>query len=170
MIAIPLGILKRQGSDLPLVFYVLIYVSILFVCTPRLRNRKLLRGEWVFGMKKIWRQITSAQSLPCLCNIIPNASHLCRSAPGKPEWKACTLLWEQSIPLHVFSWIHLGQLISISQRIPGKSQCRGISLTLLLSCIPRSTACLKRDRRSKSLWSHLRSHVSLQTSVEMAVV
>lgn len=88
-------------------------------------------------MKKIWRQITSAQSLPCLRNIILNASHLCRLAPGKPEWRACTLLWEQSIPLHVSPWIHFGQLISLSQRIPVKSQCRGISLTLLLSCSPR---------------------------------
>lgn len=73
-------------------------------------------------MKKIWRQITSPQDLPCLCNTIPNTSHLCRLAPGKPERKACTLLWEQSIPLHVSPWICFGQLISISQRIPGKSE------------------------------------------------
>lgn len=39
IIAIPLGILMRQGADLLLVLCVSIYVSILFVYTHRLRNR-----------------------------------------------------------------------------------------------------------------------------------
>jgi len=39
VIAIPQGILKRQGADFLLVPHVSLYVSILFVYTHRLRNR-----------------------------------------------------------------------------------------------------------------------------------
>lgn len=90
MVAIPQGILKRQGADLLLVLCDSIYVSILFVCTYRLRNRNS-----VWGKKSLWppcEEDLMTNNLSLELAVLLEFNHKCIS----PLWVSSHETWMKS--------------------------------------------------------------------------